>query len=61
MAFIPRSRAYGITSATKFKVAAKDKTAFIFLDIVVLREYLELGLNAQYAVFTFNLETVIDG
>ncbi|KAI0036089.1 hypothetical protein K488DRAFT_82455 [Vararia minispora EC-137] len=42
------------------KVVPNEKKPFIFLDVSVLREYLELELNVQHAPFAFNLEQAID-
>jgi 5'-3' exoribonuclease 2 len=37
-----------------------EKKPFIFLDIAILREYLEVELNVPQAPFPFNLEQAID-
>lgn len=38
----------------------QEKKPFIFLDVSVLREYLEVELNVPQAPFPFNLEMAID-
>ncbi|KAI0307366.1 XRN 5'-3' exonuclease N-terminus-domain-containing protein [Multifurca ochricompacta] len=42
------------------KPAPPEKKPFIFLDVSVLREYLEFELNVTQAAFPFNLEMAID-
>jgi len=42
------------------KPAPSEKKPFIFLDVSVLREYLESELNVTQAPFPFNLEMAID-
>lgn len=37
-----------------------EKKPFIFLDVAILREYLEIELNVTNAPFPFNLEQAID-
>ena len=40
--------------------SASEKKPFIFLDVSILREYLEVELNVSYAPFPFDLERAID-
>jgi 5'-3' exoribonuclease 2 len=40
--------------------SAPEKKPFIFLDVAILREYLEVELNVSYAPFPFDLERAID-
>jgi hypothetical protein len=44
----------------EIKKEAPKKKPFIFLDVCVLREYLEVELNVSQALFPFNLEQAID-
>jgi 5'-3' exoribonuclease 2 len=42
------------------KIVPKEKKPFIFLDVAVLREYLESELDVPSVPFPFNLEQAID-
>ncbi|KAH9977999.1 XRN 5'-3' exonuclease N-terminus-domain-containing protein [Lactifluus volemus] len=42
------------------KPSPSEKKPFIFLDVSILREYLEFELNVTHAPFPFNLEMAID-
>ncbi|KAI0309655.1 XRN 5'-3' exonuclease N-terminus-domain-containing protein [Amylostereum chailletii] len=44
----------------EIKKAPQEKKPFIFLDVSVLREYLEVELNVNQAPFPFSLEMAID-
>jgi 5'-3' exoribonuclease 2 len=50
-------------TGTKAEITKKEppqKKPFIFLDVSILREYLEVELNVSSALFPFNLEQAID-
>ncbi|KAG5637629.1 hypothetical protein H0H81_003910 [Sphagnurus paluster] len=50
-------------TGTKAEIQKKppaEKKPFIFLDVAILREYLEVELNVQQATFPFSLEQAID-
>jgi 5'-3' exoribonuclease 2 len=44
----------------ELKKTPPEKKPFIFLDVSILREYLEVELNVTQASFPFNLEQAID-
>ncbi|TFY77629.1 hypothetical protein EWM64_g6384, partial [Hericium alpestre] len=48
------------TKADMVKPPASEKKPFIFLDVTILREYLEVELNVPQAPFPFSLEMAID-
>ncbi|KAF9247120.1 exoribonuclease 2 [Melanogaster broomeanus] len=48
------------TSLEKPKPTPPEKKPFIFLDVSILREYLETELHVPHAVFPFNFEQAID-
>lgn len=48
------------TKADIQKKPPAEKQPFIFLDVAVLREYLEVELNVHHAPFPFSLEQAID-
>jgi 5'-3' exoribonuclease 2 len=50
----------GMKAEVANKVVPPEKKPFIFLDIAILREYLEVELNVPQAPFPFNLEQAID-
>jgi 5'-3' exoribonuclease 2 len=50
----------GATAEVTKKVVPPEKKPFIFLDIDILREYLEVELKIFQAPFPFNLEQAID-
>lgn len=50
-------------TGTKAEIQKKppaEKKPFIFLDVAILREYLEVELNVTQAPFPFNLEQALD-
>jgi 5'-3' exoribonuclease 2 len=49
-----------LKSEIQKKPASEEKKPFIFLDVSILREYLESELNVTHAPFPFNLEMAID-
>src|ERR1700742_4512922 len=49
----------GIKAQVQKKVPV-EKKPFIFLDVAILREYLEIELNVPQASFPFSLEQAID-
>jgi 5'-3' exoribonuclease 2 len=48
------------TAATPIKKPPSEKKPFIFLDVAILREYLEVELEIPNSPFPFNLEQAID-
>jgi 5'-3' exoribonuclease 2 len=50
----------GVKAEITKKVTPPEKKPFIFLDIPILREYLEFELNVPNAPFPFDLEQAID-
>jgi 5'-3' exoribonuclease 2 len=44
----------------EIKKTPPEKKPFVFLDVAILREYLEVELNVSQALFPFNLEQAID-
>jgi 5'-3' exoribonuclease 2 len=47
-------------TTAELKVAAAEKKPFVFLDVAILREYLEVELDVSQTSFPFNLEQAID-
>lgn len=48
------------TPLTKVEKKPEEKKAFIFLDVAILREYLEVELNIPNAPFPYDVEQAID-